>query len=441
ESDRTIPNMRMTEIELVQGLCANSVNASPSVRFDARAVNSWISRLIPVGFYYKTFMASQSAWHFFEKHIRAASGLGQSPRQPDPDRYDKRYHHCDVLVIGAGVAGLRAALAAARSQARVLLCDEQAEPGGWLLSSDEVLDGLPAALWATDAVKRLAAMSEVTVLPRTTAFGYHDQDFVTLVERKGDHLAGGTSPAVRERLWKVRARQVVIATGAHERPLVFANNDLPGVMLASAVSTYVRRYAVVPGRRAVIFTNNDAAYDAALALKDHIDWVTVIDARTTATGDFSARTREAGIEILTGHVVTEARGRDKVNAVVVQRLGGDDALDGTSRELECDLLAVSGGYSPVIHLYSQAGGKAVWDDSLAAFLPDSAAQSAHVAGACRGLRTLGECAHDGTQVGQAAARAAGFEPSEATLAPVPSGNAGGIRPLWLVPHPEGVSRA
>ncbi|MDE2456293.1 MAG: (2Fe-2S)-binding protein, partial [Burkholderiales bacterium] len=237
DGERTVPNARMTEVSLVEGLAARSIHASPSIEFDRHAVNGWFSRLIPAGFYYKTFMASQAAWHFFERHIRAASGLGESPAEADPDRYEKRHAFCDVLVVGAGIAGLMAALAAGRSGARVVICDEQSEFGGWLLSSDEAVNGRPAPEWVAQAVAELRRLPEVTLLARTTAFGYQDHDLVTLIERRADHLPREQAPAFRERLWKLRAKQVVLATGAHERPLVFANNDRPGVMLAGAVST------------------------------------------------------------------------------------------------------------------------------------------------------------------------------------------------------------
>lgn len=438
---RTVPNARMTEVELVDGLSAHSIHATPNVDFDVKAVTGTFSRLIPAGFYYKTFMASQAAWHFFEKHIRASSGLGSSPAVPDPDRYDKRFAHCDVMVVGGGLAGLCAALAAGRSGARVMLCDEQAEPGGWLLASDEAIDGLPAARWFAKALAELIAMAEVTVLPRTTAFGYQDHDLVTLIERRADHLPVAQAPVFRERLWRVRARQVVLATGAHERPLVFANNDRPGVMLASAVSTYVRRYAALPGRNAVVFTNNDAGYDAALALKGAGAAVQVVDARATPSGTLSERARSAGIVIHAGHVVTEARGGKRVNGVIVQAIDAGTGLTGASRQLACDLVALSGGFSPVIHLHCQAGSKAVWDDALAAFLPGKSAQSERSAGACRGARTLHECATDGLTAGSAAAQALGFASTAAAAPAVAATQPGELRALWLVPHPRGVSRA
>ena len=438
---RTVPNARMTEVSLVEGLVARSVHARPSVEFDTGAVNGWFSRLIPAGFYYKTFMASQAAWHFFEKHIRASSGLGESPAVADADRYDKRYAHCDVLVVGAGIAGLTAALAAGKSGARVLLCDEQAEAGGWLLGSDETVDGLPAAQWVERALAALAAMPDVRVLPRTTAFGYQDHDLVTLIERRGDHLAADQAPVFRERLWKVRAKQVVLATGAHERPLVYSNNDLPGTMLANAVSTYVRRYAVLPGRNAVVFTNNDAGYDAALALKSAGATVQVVDARAAPRGSLSQKARSAGIGILAGHVVTEARGGKRVSGVIVQGLDAQGQLSGATRTLACDLVALSGGFSPVIHLHCQAGSKAVWDDARAAFLPGKPAQSERSAGSCRGALTLQECAQDGLAAGNAAAQAAGFAPAAMAVPAVAASDGGDIRALWLVPHARGVSRA
>jgi sarcosine oxidase subunit alpha len=438
---RTVPNARMTEVALVEGLIARSVHASPSVEFDVKAALGWFARLIPAGFYYKTFMASQSAWHFFEKHIRASSGLGTSPSEGDPDSYDKRFAHCDVLVVGAGVSGLMAALVAGRAGARVMLCDEQSEPGGWLLSSDELIDQRPAAEWVARTLAELAEMPEVTLLPRTTAYGYLDHDLVALAERRADHLPATQAPVYRERLWRVRAKQVVLATGAHERPLVFSHNDLPGVMLAGAVSVYVRRYAVVPGRNAIVFTNNDAGYDAALALKAAGAEVQVVDARAVLSGSLSERAKGAGIKILSGHVITEARGGKRVNAVSVQAMDANDRLTGSATTLVCDLVALSGGFSPVIHLHCQAGSKAMWNDEQSAFLPGKSAQSERSAGSCRGVLGLRDCARDGAAAGIFAAQTLGFDVIDTDTPQIAASNAGELRPLWLVPHARGVSRA
>jgi len=439
--NRTIPNARMTEISLVDGLVAQSIHAAPSVDFDLKAINGFFARLIPAGFYYKTFMPSQKAWHFFEKHIRAASGLGESPTLPDPDRYDKRYAHCDVLIVGGGISGLSAALAAGRSGARVILCDEQSEPGGWLLSSNDTIDGFPASEWLKRTLQELHTLPEVRILPRTTAFGHHGHDFVTLAERRADHLPVSEAPIFRERLWKVRTQRIIFATGAHERPLVFANNDRPGIMLASAVSTYLRRYAVVPGQRAIIFTNNDAAYDAAIALHEANIDVTIIDARLQPDGSYPALARSRNIPILPGHVVTEARGGKHVRSVIVQGLDQHNHLSGTARTFPCDLVAVSGGYSPVIHLQSQAGSKPVWDTAIAAFIPGHPGGHETSAGACRGLQTLNQCASDGFNCGVEAARASGHHAAPGNAPTLANLDPGELRPLWQIPHPKGTSRA
>ena len=441
DGNRTVPNARMTEVELVDGLAATSIHAKPSIDFDMGAVNGWLSRFIPAGFYYKTFMASQSAWHFFEKRIRAVSGLGESPKELDPAQYDKQFAHCDVLVVGGGIAGLMAALAAGESGARVILCDEQAEMGGWLLSSNELIDGQPAADWVASALKRLEAMPEVRVLRRTTGYGYHDHRFVTLVERRADHLIPQSQPKYRERLWRVRAREVVLTTGAHERPLTFANNDLPGIMLASAVSTYVRRYGVMPGRNAVVFVNNDHGYDAALALKAAGAQVQVFDARAQTQGTLPGKVKAAGIAVTMSTVITEAQGGKRVQSVKVQGIDASGQLSGAVRTVSCDLVAMSGGVNPVIHLHSQAGNKAAWNEALQAFTPGKPFQGERWAGACGGVEGLHACAQNGLEVGQAAAAAAGFTVGQLGAPKVANAQFDPIRPLWLVPHAKRPSRA
>jgi len=241
---RSAPNVRATQVELYDGLVAESQNCWPSLAFDVSAVNDFVAPLIPAGFYYKTFMWPRAAWkRLYEPSIRAMAGLGRAPKLPDPDRYTRRYAHCDVLVIGAGPAGLAAARAAAASGAQVMLCDEQAEFGGSLLAaSDALIDRKPAQVWLAETVTALSHRDNVTLLPRTTAFGYFPHNMIGLAERLTDHLADLQS-APRERLWQVRAKEVVIAAGAIERPLVFPGNDRPGIMLADAARTYAVRYA------------------------------------------------------------------------------------------------------------------------------------------------------------------------------------------------------
>jgi len=284
----TVPNARATEVTLYDGLVARSVNAWPSVDLDLMAMTRLFARAMPAGFYYKTFMWPKSWWMKYEHFIRRSAGLGSAPALPDPDSYDKMNAHCDVLVAGGGPAGLAAAWAAGKAGARVIIADEQDEFGGGLLrvraggpaAGSGQGEGVAPAEWIAQMLAELRAMPDVRLLPRSTVFGYQDQNFLTINERRTDHLPPAQRSGTRERVWRVRARQVVLATGAIERPLVFANNDRPGVMLASAVSTYLNRYAVRPARRAVVFTNNDGAYRTALDLRAAgVAVAAVVDAR------------------------------------------------------------------------------------------------------------------------------------------------------------------
>ena len=303
----TIPNIRATQAELYQGLTATSVAGWPSVELDMMAgVGKVGGAMMPPGFYYKTFMQPESLWPTYEKYIRKAAGLGKVPADQDPDQYDKLNHHADVLIIGAGPAGLAAAKTLVGSGLRVIVLDEQNEFGGSLLSSTENLmvnlawTGLPR-LW--DFCIQILTLP---LLARTTAFGYYDHNFVGAVERRSDHLGENLSGIRLQRLHRIRAKKVILATGALERPLVFANNDVPGCMLASAVSTYINRYAVASGSKLVLMTTNDYAYQTA------IDWhnagrevVAVVDTRQESNGDLVSKARSLGIKILTGKAVIE----------------------------------------------------------------------------------------------------------------------------------------
>ncbi len=439
---RTEPNMRAPQIELFGGLVAESQNRWPSLEFDIGAINNRLSRLIPSGFYYKTFMWPASLWMTYERVIRNAAGLGRGPTEPDPDRYDHRNAWCDVLVAGAGPAGLMAALAAGRSGARVIVADEQSEMGGSLLSDTGEIDGKPPAEWVADALAELAAMPEVTVLPRTTVAGYYDHNFLTMLERVADHLPQPPQNTPRERFWQVRAKQVVLATGAIERPLTFIDNDRPGVMLAGAVRSYANRYAVLPGRKVVVFTNNDSAYHTAIDLAGAGAHVAIVDLRKAPRGAVIDAARAAGIEILDNHAITAVHGAKRVTGISVRNLDESGrGVTGPTRSMACDLVAMSGGWNPTVHLFSQSRGKLRFDDALAAFVPDKSFAAERSVGACKGSMQLAECLKDGALAGAAAARDAGFEAKKVPAIPkVASGTEGAMLPVWVVPSGQKLGR-
>ncbi|WP_374103641.1 sarcosine oxidase subunit alpha family protein [Streptomyces sp. ISL-86] len=357
-----------------------------------------------------------------------ASGLpgqGRLATEPDPARYDAVHAHCDLLVVGAGPAGLAAATAAARSGARVILADDQPELGGSLLGTGQLPD------WVAEAGDELDAAPDVRVLRRTTVFGYYDDNYVLAVERRTNHL-GAQAPAhvSRERVWRIRAQRVVLATGAHERSLAFADNDRPGVMLAGAARTYVNRYGVLPGHRALVFTTNDSAYATALDLAAAgVEVAAVVDARPEP-GEWARRAAEAGIEVLAGNIVTGTAGEPRVSSVTVFPAEGGSA----SREIAADLLLVSGGWNPVVHLFSQAGGRLRYDDALGSFVPDSCRQAVEVAGAARGEFDLSRCLADGAAAGARALEAEGFAASASLPLPSPVEEPRTpARHLWVAP--------
>ena len=321
----TVPGLRATEVELYEGLVAATTRGWPGLNFDLLELNDFLSPLLGAGFYYKTFMAPRFLWRWYEHGLRHASGLGVSPREADPDSYEHRNAHCDVLVAGGGPAGLLAALAAAKSGARVIIADEQAELGGSLLYDTATLNGNRAAEWLGKALDELRRCPEVTILPRSTVSGYYDHNFLTILERCRDHPEAQDAGEVRQRLWRVRAGRVILAQGSHERPLVFPDNDRPGVMLAAAVSGYIHRYGVCPGRRAVIFTNNDGAYRTALDLLQSGARVSaLVDCRAEGAGAIAGPLREAGVDIFQGCVVAGVSGRHGVRSVQVVPLSAAD---------------------------------------------------------------------------------------------------------------------
>ncbi len=443
------PNIKATEQTLYDGLVCNPVNGWPNVEADAMGlVGKLGGQLMSPGFYYKTFMWPKSQWENYEKFIRKAAGLGRSPKVPDADRYDHMNHHVDVLVVGAGPTGLGAALTAARRGARVMLADERSEAGGSLLFSPEKINGTDAMVWVNEAVSELRANPRVTLMQRSTVTGYHDHNFLTISERRSEHL-GDKAPGVmtRQRLHKVRAGSVVLATGAHERPLVFGNNDLPGCMVASSLSHYIRRFAVVPGNSLVVMTSNDSGYQCAF------DWqdagrkvVAIVDTRREPDGSVTELALQKGITVITGSAVIEACGRKRVSGALITPINvGATFVTGESQLLACDTIATSGGWSPVVHLSCHTGSRPVWSEEALGFVPGDTTEQRWSAGAMAGLQSVSECLHDGLQTGNDAAAAAGFpELDDAEDWPTAGSNNDVVcaaMPVFLVPHTKPSSRA
>ncbi len=404
------PNTRATVQELRAGLEATSQNRWPSLAFDMGAINDNLGSLFSAGFYYKTFMWPRAFWdRVYEPVIRNAAGLGVSPTEADADTYASRFAHTDVLVVGAGPAGLAAALAAGRSGASVMLVEENAEVGGTLLSEPSiVIDGKPAWDWLAATVAELGQLPNVTVMPRTTAIGYYHQNLVGLCQRLTDHLDTPPEGAPRERMWKVRAKEVVLAQGALEKPLVFDGNDRPGVMLAGAAQTYLHRYGVKVGDRPAIVTAHDSAWYTAFDLAEAGAKPSVIvDVRASVDPVLTDRARALGIETLLGRTVTGTSGRLRVKSLRVNRMDGGKV--GEARDIACDVVLMCGGWTPCLHLFSHTQGKLAWDEALQVYLPGRKTEAVQIAGAGRGLWGVASALADGASAGAQAAIDAGRE--------------------------------
>jgi heterotetrameric sarcosine oxidase alpha subunit len=424
---RREPNTRATTAELYDGLEATSQHRWPSLRFDALAVNAVLAPFLPAGFYYKTFMWPASFWEkVYEPLIRRAAGLGRAAGQEDPDHYEKAFLHCDVLVIGGGPAGLMAALAAGRAGARVVLCEEDFRLGGRLIADSRIVADRPSAEWSLAVVGELAALPNVRLMPRTTIVGVYDGGTYSALERVNDHVARPPPHQPRQRLWRIVARRAILAAGALERPLVFGDNDRPGIMLAGAVRAYLNRYAVAPGRQAVIFAANDESARTALDLvKAGADVQAIVDPRAAPGPEMAAAAKAAGAPLIAGGVVSRTLGGRRVQAVEVR------AASGGTRRIDCDLVCVCGGSSPTVHLASHLGARPVWDERLGAFVPGLLPPGMSAAGACRGSFALADALAEGARAGLAAATDCGFAGTPIEVPAVDAESTAGA-PLWRV---------
>ncbi len=380
-------NTRATNLHLYEGLNAQSQHCWPSLDWDIGEVTRLAGPVFAAGFYYKTFMWPKSFWEkIYEPIIRKSAGLGSAPTLPDPDTYTARYAHCDILVVGAGPAGIVAALNASKDGVRVILCDEKDEFGGDLLSTPKVIiGGLDAWDWLEKSIAVLKSRPNVTLLPRTTGFGYYEQNMLGLAERLTDHLADLPVGMPRERLHKVRAKKVILATGAIERPLVFPGNDRPGIMLASAARTYLNRYGVKVGQRVLAVTSHDAAYQSAFDLAEAgCEVPAIIDVRAHIDQALLDLAKALNIEVLSAHTIVKTSGHKRVKSVHVASIEGK----ANTRVIPCDALLMSGGFTPSVHLFSQSRGKLKWDEKIGAAVPDVYVQNCISVGAANGEFSL-----------------------------------------------------
>ena len=419
---RREPNTRATTAELFDGLEATSQNRGFSLRHDPMAANGLFSSALVAGFYYKTFMWPPKFWEkLYEPLIRRAAGLGRAAGAEDPDHYEKAFAFCDVLVIGAGPAGLAAALAAGRAGARVILCDDDARMGGRLLAEEREIGGAPAADWLAATLGELASLPDVTLMPRASVFGVYDHGTYGAVERVADHLPVPPAHTPRQRAWRIVARRAVLAAGAIERPIVFPGNDVPGVMLAGAVRAYLRRFAVLPGREAVVYASSDDAWRSVAALAGAGARVAaVVEARESVDPALEALAKRAGALLFLGASVVATQGRHEIKSVTIRDAAGAQTRVG------CDLLAVGNGWNPSIHLTSHLNGKPVWDEAISAFVPGHLPPGLAVAGAAAGRLTLAQALEDGARLG---AEAAGVAPAPA---PATDPETAAHRPVWRV---------
>lgn len=409
------PNIPATAIELFDGLEVESQNRFPTLALDIGAASQLAGPLLSAGFYYKTFMGpvigplrGTHFWRLCEWFIRRAAGLGKAGYEPDPARYERMNAFCDVLVVGSGPAGLMAARTAAESGKRVVLAEQEPQFGGSARWSGETVGTRLASDWAAETAAGLVRHDNVRLLPRTMVWGYYDDNTLAALERVSDHKPTAGPGEPRHRHWTIRAASVVLATGAYERPLVFPGNDRPGIMLAGAAERYAVEFGVLPGDRVALFTNNDSAYRAALALeRAGADIAAIVDVRPQVCDAARALAEKAGAEHLTGHAIVATAGRQSIRQITVQSFDfRSGRLSGSPRTLDVDSLAVSGGWSPAVHLASQSGAAPVWDERLQAFLPPRFVRRWHGAGAFTGAFTTQESIVEGIAAGAAAAETA-----------------------------------
>ena len=434
---KTEPNAIATTVELVEGLVATSQNCWPSVSFDFGAINNLLNKFFPAGFYYKTFMWPKNFWYkIYEPIIRKAAGLGVAPLKPDPDRYEHKFEYCDVLIAGSGPSGLASALAAAKNGARVILAEDKPRFGGSLLTDEVTIGNKKGKDWADETISQLKSMPNVIVKNRSQVFGYYDHNMMVMFERTKDHIENPTEFTPRQRLWYIRAKEVIVSTGSIERPLVFGNNDRPGIMLASAAKEYMKVYGVLVGKKPIIFTNNDSAYDTAIEFKKNGIDPLVVDIRANSKSSVVQEAKNLNINIKFSYGIVNSKGYLRVNSATIGKLNENKSGYENLENVSCDCICVSGNWTPTVHLSSQSGNKLEFDEKINAFIPSQSRQNETSIGSANGSFTLKQSLVDGFNKGYELSNKITRKNSKSTIPTSNEKNYGQHDKFWCMPLPK-----
>ena len=431
------PNVNATEMELVEGLSATSQNCWPSVNFDIGAINNFLKMFFPAGFYYKTFMWPKSFWYkIYEPFIRKAAGLGVASIEKDKERYEHKFEYCDLLVTGSGPSGLASAYAAAKNGAKVILAEDKPRFGGTLLTDDVSIDNLSGKDWAEKIISELKSMPNVTVKNRSQVFGYYDHNMLVMFERVSDHLEKKSKFTPRQRLWYIRAKETILSTGSIERPIVFGNNDTPGIFLSAAAKEYMKVYGVLVGKKPLIFTNNDSAYETALEFKKNNVEPIILDTREEHSSELIDEAKSKGIDIRFSHGVIVANGYKKVKSAKIGKLNKEKNSFEKIETIDCDCICVSGFWTPSVHLASQSGNKLKYEEKIDAFIPDKKKQHETSVGAANGSFTLEESLKHGFENGSNLSAKITDTKTEIAIPNVNEKKYGAHDKFWCMPLPK-----
>ena len=434
----TDPNCRATEQELFEGLEAKSVNCWPSVKFDIGAINNFLNRFLPAGFYYKTFMWPKSFWYrIYEPFIRRAAGFGVASTNHDKERYEHKYEHCDLLVAGSGPSGLASAYAAAKNGANVILAEDKPRFGGSLLTNEANIGNQSGKDWAEKIIAELEEMPNVILKKRSEVFGYYDHNMLVMSERVSDHLPKSEKYTPKQRLWYIRAKEVVISSGSIERPIVFGNNDTPGVVLSSAAREYLKVYGALVGKKPLIFTNNDSAYETAIEFKKNGINPLVLDSRKNPDSEIITEAKSLGIDIKFSYVVVSAKGYKKVKSADIAKISESKKNLDKIENINCDCICVSGFWTPTLHLASQSGNKTKFNEDIDAFVPHKSKQKETTLGSAKGVFTLEETLKSSFEAGYEISKKITNNDNKFAIPQVSEKKHTKHDKFWCVPLPEG----